>query len=32
MDVLDLKVNSAEVTPEKFVLDQPAGSHVTRLK
>jgi hypothetical protein len=32
MDVLDLKVNSAEVTPEKFVLEQPAGSHVTRLK
>jgi hypothetical protein len=32
MDVLDLKVNSPEVTPDKFVLEQPAGSHVTRLK
>ena len=32
MDVLDLKVNSPEVTPEKFVLEQPAGSHITRLK
>jgi hypothetical protein len=32
MDVLDLKVNSSEVTPDKFVLEQPAGSHLTRLK
>jgi hypothetical protein len=32
MDVLELKVNSAEVTPDKFVLEQPAGSHLTRLK
>jgi hypothetical protein len=32
MDVLDLKVNSAEVTPDKFVLEQPAGSQLTRLK
>ncbi len=32
MDVLDLKVNTPEVTAEKFVLEQPAGSHLTRLK
>jgi hypothetical protein len=32
MDVLDLKVNSPEVMPDKFVLEQPAGSHLTRLK
>jgi hypothetical protein len=32
MDVLELKVNSTEVTAEKFVLEQPPGSHLTRLK
>ncbi len=32
IDVLEFKVNTPEVTPEKFVLEQPAGTKLTVLK
>jgi hypothetical protein len=32
IDVIDLKPNAPDVTPDKFILEQPAGSHLTRLK
>jgi hypothetical protein len=31
MDVLDMKMNPEDVGQEKFVLEQPAGSKLTRL-
>lgn len=32
MDVIDMKMNTPDITADKFVLDQPAGSHLTHLK
>jgi len=32
MDVIDNKINTSQVTAEKFVLEQPSGSKLTRLK
>lgn len=32
MTVVDMKINTPDVTAEKFVLEQPAGSHLTQLK
>ncbi len=32
MTVIDMKINTAEVTQDKFVLEQPAGSTLERLK
>lgn len=32
MAVVELKFNTPDVTPDKFVLDQPSGSHLIQLK
>jgi len=32
MTVIDMKINTADVTEDKFVLEQPAGSTLERLK
>ena len=29
---IELKFNTPEVTPEKFILAQPPGSHVIQMK
>jgi outer membrane lipoprotein-sorting protein len=32
LTLIDMNINPAEVTPDKFVLEQPPGTQVTRLK
>jgi hypothetical protein len=32
LSVLSMKINATEVTPAKFVLNQPPGAHVRELK
>ena len=32
LTVIDMKINPADITPEKFVLPQPPGAQVTHLK
>jgi hypothetical protein len=32
LSVVDMKINTDDLTPEKFVLNQPAGSQLQQLK